>query len=184
MSQVSGKLARKLTADKKKLSLMIALSAVLLLLWGRLMLKRNSPRTAVAEPDAAVVETDQAPAPTSVITKHYPVVYVDLPRSIPRDIFRFRIDRYRQPGTVQHVDDGGKSSSESPDNELDMEEVRKWAESLELQAAVLGDVPKVMISDRVYRLGDRMNGFVIKAVRSRSVTLANGQVEINLEMGN
>ena len=67
---------------------------------------------------------------------------------------------------------------------MDMVEVRKWAESLELQAAVLGDDPKVMISDRVYRLGDRINGFVIKSVRSRSVILANRQIEINLEMGN
>ena len=184
MSQALGKLGRKLTADKKKLSLMIALSAVLLLLWGRLMLKRGSPKTAVAEPEAAAVETDQASPPKPVTTKDYPVVYVDLPRSVDRDIFRFRIDRYRQAGAVQDIDDGEKSPPKSPDNGMDVEEVRKWAESLELQAAVLGDEPKVMISDRVYRLGDRINGFVVKSVRSRSVVLANGHIEINLEMGN
>lgn len=184
MSKALGQFGRKLTADKKKLSMMIALSAVLLLLWGRLMLKRGSPRTAVAEPEAVAVQTDQATTPTSVATKEYQVVYVDLPRSVHRDIFRFRIDRYRTGGTGEDIHDGGKSTSKSPDNEMGMEEVRKWAESLELQAAILGDDPKVMICDRVYRLGGRINGFVVKSVRSRSVTLANGQVEINLEMGN
>ena len=184
MSQAPGKLDRKLTVDKKKLSMVIVLSAVLLLLWGRLILKRGSPKTAVAEPDAAAVETDQTATPTSVITKDSPVVYVNLPRSIDRDIFLFRIGLYRRGRAVEDINDGGKSTSESPDNAMDMEAIRNWAESLELQAAVLGDDPKVMICDRVYRLGDRINGFVVKSVRSRAVTLANGQIEINLEMGN
>ena len=186
MSKVLKQAVRALTADKKKLSIVVVLLAMLLLLWGRLLLKRV-PRTAVADPETVAVETDSLEVEPGKSAKCYPVVYVDLPQTMSRDIFQFDIDRYQSAGTLEDEGDEDKSPLESPDNELDMQEVRKWADGLVLQAAVLGDEPTVMINDQVYRMGDRIGervgSFVVKSVRSRRATLSNGTIEIHLEMG-
>ena len=58
MSKVLKQTFRALTADKKKLSIVVVLLAMLLLLWGRLLLKRV-PRTAVAEPETTTSDVPE-----------------------------------------------------------------------------------------------------------------------------
>ena len=182
MSEKLRQLGAKLTSDKKKLSVSIVLVVMLLLLWGRLLLNR-APRTAVADPEATATEPAAPTAGAGLPTKYYQMVYVDLPETVERDLFRFEISRYRSDWSPEDGSGQGKSPPKSPDNELEIQKIRQWADSLMLQAAVLGDEPKVMINDRIYRLGDRINGFVVETVESRSATLVKDDVAIRLEMG-
>ena len=57
MSAGLNKAMRRLTADKKKLSILLALAGVGLLLWGRLLMQQRVPRTAMAEPRVTGVES-------------------------------------------------------------------------------------------------------------------------------
>ena len=188
MSASVRKLSKKLTADKKKLSLMIVLSAALLLLWGRLLLKQV-PRTARADPES-VVATVADPGDAPVLPRLRHTVYLDLPRVLERDIFG--LDRTRYQGPIETV--GSATPRKSPLNPPDdeMEAIRVWAGGLELQAAVLGDEPTAMINERIYRVGDSIggsvvenvviDGFVLTSVKPRLAVLSRGEIRIQLEM--
>ena len=176
-------LARKVTGDKKKLSMIVLLSVALLLLWGRLLLKQV-PRTALAEPESPATESDAgASAAPGVGAPLRQTVYLDLPRALDRDLFHLDPGRYRRMGTTQEPDGGAKSATESVDNDGEMEAIRRWVRGLELQAAILGDEPTAMIDDQLYRVGDRVNGFAVTTIGARYVTLSKGEIEIRLEMG-
>ena len=179
MSTSLRQLIRKLGSDKKKLSLAVMLSAMLLLLWGRLLLKQV-PRTALADPESTIAA---AQGVTRVIGRLMPTVHLDLPRTLERDMFGFDASGYRRIVAVQEPVTEAKSPPESPDNESEMEALGKWARGLEFQAAILGDEPTAMINDRPYRVGDRIGDFVVTEVRSRRVVLSKDDVSIRLEMG-
>lgn len=170
----------KLTADKKKLSVMVSLLAVMLLLWGRLLLKQV-PRTAVAEPAQAVVSEQEAATPT--VTGLWPSVVLHGRLDLHRDLFRFHKDRYPGFEAASHEVQPEKSRTDLPDDNARIEAVREWANTLVLQAAIVGEHPRAMINSQVYRLGDKINGFTIRRVEARLVVLEDQGIEIHLPLG-
>jgi len=183
MSDTIKRLVQHATADKKKLTLMVALMAVMLLLWGRLLLKQ-APRTAIADP-SETQQTEQAesaqPAqPTYVVFRE--ALHVDMPSVVRRDLFLFDKDRYPRIALDTTDLDLEKSGTETPEVNRQIEEIRQWVESLVLQGAVLGNPPRAMINNCVYRLGEKLNGFEIVKVEARQVVLRRDDIEIVLPM--
>lgn len=186
MSTQIEKFKKQLLADKKKLSIMISLSAVMLLLWGRLLLKQD-PRTAVAEPSVSAVvdaasDSGDETSPTASQFVNNPTVELAIADELQRDLFRFEKDRYPLAAGVQVEDELEKSPDKKPDEKEQIEAIRTMASQLRFQAAMLGPTPRALINDRIYRLGDKINNFRVTKIESRRVVLENGGIEIHLEM--
>jgi hypothetical protein len=183
MSDTFQRLIKQATADKKKLTLMVALMAVMLLLWGRLLLKQ-APRTAVADPAATQqteqTETSQPAQPAQAVFRE--TLRIDLPSVVRRDLFLFDKDRYPRVALDTSGTTTEKSGRETPEVSRQIEEIRQWVDSLVLQGAVLGNPPRAMINNRVYRLGEKLNGFEIVKVEARQVVLRRDEIEIVLPM--
>jgi len=60
--------------------------------------------------------------------------------------------------------------------------VRAQARSLRLQSTMLGPVPSALINGQVLRKGDRINGFLLKSIRSGSCTLTKDGVDVVLRL--
>ena len=184
MSAPLRKFVRRLTADRRKLSMLLALGAVVLLLWGRLLLKQV-PRTAVADPENQAVSVV---APTtdwsSLLAKDKrPTVLVELPAGVTRDLFRPTGSLYRPSGEDAGDDAGrAKSADHSADDTLRIEEARRAARDLHLQSTLLGDRPSAWINNQLIRVGEKVDGFTLKKVTARSVVVEIDGVLIRLDM--
>jgi len=180
-----------LLADRKKLGMMVALLAVALLLWGRLLLKRV-PQTAVADPNAIVVldadgnviaEKDKDDKKVDPKAFERKVVIVEIPSFITRDIFA--------PGGrfTQATDETGNETSQekSVDDSADREmqrrmAVRAAATGLTLRTTVEGDKPLALINDKLVAPGEPINGFTLIRVGGRWVLLEMNGIYVRLEM--
>lgn len=187
MSAKWDRMKKQMLADKKKLSLMISLSAVMLLLWGRLLLKQD-PRTAVAKPSAVAAVDDASVEDTADVTDiattpiNHPPVEVVLVTSLSRDPFAFDKDRYPLAAGAARDQEPEKSPDETSDERNRIEAIREMAATLRFQAGMLGPTPRALINDRVYRLGDKINGFAVSKIESRRVVLEKDGIEIHLRM--
>ncbi len=180
MKEKIDEIIKELTADKKKLGFMIALIAVGMLLWGRLMLKQ-APRTAVADPDqvSAVIDSDLTGGALWSGDAGR-VVYVDFPEEVSRDLFALDLTNYTP--TARPSDDGwnqGKSKVEVTDENL---AIRDAALQLVLQSTILGDQPRAVINGRTLAVGQSIEGFTLMEVRHRRVILMIESVKILLSM--
>jgi len=170
---------QKLLADKAKASLVLGLMAIMLLMWGRLMLKQV-PRTAVAEPaaQAAVAETIKPAVKSSWAP---PVVNVDLPNAFTRDLFAVDTSRYMR-NLKNEVAPLAKSDPQPSDELLETTMVRKAAAGLALQTTMLGEKPRAMIDGQVLEVGQTIRGFTLKSVQARSVVMEMNGIEVHLGM--
>lgn len=186
MSPNMEKAIKQLTADKKKLSIVVVLLAVMLLLWGRLILKKV-PKTATAKPAKVTsVEPDKKPevkVTPKLDTEH--VVYVDLPTSMTRDLFAFDPTGY--PKSVSDVDDSErnperKSDSDSSDVDDTADRIKKALRGLTLQTTILGARPRAVINGQVLSPGDTIEGLTVREVHARGVVLELNGRRFKLEM--
>lgn len=184
MSASLRKIVRRLTADRRKLSMLLALGAVVLLLWGRLLLKQV-PRTAVADPENQALSV-VAPSTdwSSLLAKDKrPTVFVELPAGVTRDLFHPNRRLYRPIGEDAGDGDGrAKSDDRSADDTLRIEQARRAALDLRLQSTLLGDRPSAWINNQLIRIGEKVDGFTLKKVTARSVVVEIDGVLIRLEM--
>lgn len=191
MSASTPRWLRMLLADRKKLGMMVALLAVALLLWGRLLLKRV-PQVAVADPNAVVAidvdgnviaEKDKDDKKLDPKAFERKVVIVEIPSFITRDIFA--------PGGrfTQATDETGNDTSQekSVDDSADREmqrrlAVRAAAMQLTLRTTVEGDKPLALINDKLVAPGEPINGFTLIRVGGRWVLLEMNGIYVRLEM--
>ena len=190
MSAPMRKLSKQLMANKKQFYMLLAVVAVALLLWGRLLLK-NPPRSAMAKPRAAAAATGagdaQADNTDSFVFTRWKTVHVDLPEGEPRDLFLF--DPAGYPRVVvqpKKVDDPGPVSGKSdpqPDDKLHkMEELTKRAAALKLQTTLDGAQPQALINGRLMLEGQQIDGFTVQKILARQVVIEIEGVEFRLKM--
>ena len=187
MSNAAKKLARQLMADKKKLSVILCLSAVLMLMWGRLMLKQL-PRNAVADPPAETqTETSSTSENTSASarTRGRPAaVTIALSDTLARDLFAFDPAEYVKLSDLGNSGDPtGKSGPKRADEQQRLEdEVRQAAQDLVLQSTILGKNPRAMINGRFLTPGSKINGLELREVLPQEVVLTREGVDVRLSM--
>lgn len=175
-------LARRLTADKKKLSVMIGLMAVLMLLWGRLILK-EVPRTAVANPDIKQVASLFKSAPRLDTGETVHRVEVDLPAKLSRDLFALNPSDYatlKNKPIVEPV--AAKSPVESSDEHVKVAAVHQAVKGLKLQTTMQGPQPLALINGQLIQVGQSIRGFELVEVLPRQVVLRMNGIDIHLEM--
>ncbi len=179
------RLIHQLTADKKKLSIMLCALSLGLLLWGRLLLQ-GVPRTATADdpiktPQAAD-HTAPNPAQASKTPPKQRVIQVDLPDGPHRDLFGIDPSRYRRTKQMSGMDSGRKSDQVMPDVDPRMAVVRDEAMELRLESVVTGSRPRAYINGRLLAPGEEYEGFTLIKVTDRHVILTKYGLLIKLKM--
>ncbi len=181
---------RPILADKRKLSVMGALVAVMLILWGRLLLA-PAPHAAGAAmsqlPDSdatATLATDLTAGDANAYLDplDYPVVRVDLPGELSRDVFALKADRYERLKPVVTTAGIPKSQVEVVDAMPEAELVRRAARGLTLQTTVVGQTPRAMINGQLLAPGEKVGGFELLEVRERNVVMLMRGIRIELGM--
>ncbi len=179
------RLIAQLTADKKKLGVMLCAIAIGLLLWGRLLLQ-GVPRTATADDPNKTAQADGAtPKDAGKVRKSErpkPVVYVDLPDGPGRDLFGFYPNRYNPTYPGGGGDSSAKSAQVTPDVDHRVEAVRQEASELVLESIVTGTRPRAYISGRLVAPGEEVEGFTLVKVTDRHVILTKYGLFIRLRM--
>jgi hypothetical protein len=179
------RLIQQLTADKKKLSIMLCALALGLLLWGRLLLQ-GVPRTATADDTGKQAQAADNPSPDpgseAVSFKKRSVVYVDLPASPGRDLFGIDPSRYKRTGLTPISESGPKSRQVTPDVDPRIAAVRQEASELRLESVVTGKRPRAYINGCLLAPGDEYEGFTLIQVTDRHVLLTKYGLIIRLRM--
>ncbi len=185
MKEHLNKVIHQITADKKKLGLMICALAIGLLLWGRLLLQ-GVPRTATADEkhktaQAADNGSDQA-ATSAKSAKPLPVVHVDLPAAPGRDPFGLDPSRYRRTPGTRTTQSDPKSAQVTPDENPQIAAVRHEAMELRLESVVTGTRPRAYINGRLLAPDEEIEGFTLIQVTDRHVLLTKYGLIIKLRM--
>ena len=176
------KLIYQVTADKKKLGVMICALAIGLLLWGRLLLQ-NVPRTATAgDKKTQAAATGTGGGAVAVPSKPRLVVRVDLPAEPPRDLFGIDPSRYKPTKQTPGSHIGPKSAKVTPDVDPRMALVRNEATELRLESVVTGSEPRAYINGLLMAPGDELEGFTLLQVTDRHVLLTKYGLIIKLKM--
>lgn len=183
MSKLWNNLVRDLKRERKKAFMVIGLLAVMLLLWGRLILK-EVPRTASASPaktTASAKKAAKAEAKSPVASLRRPAIYVDLPAGPARDLFAMDRSLYPQASSDESQPEP-KSDDESADDTKVLEALAKSLRGLTLQTTVLGASPRAVINGKVVKPGEQVNGMMLSQVHPRFVVLEKDGKRLKLEM--
>jgi len=179
------KLIYQLTADKKKLGIMLCALALGLLLWGKLLLE-GVPRTATADDKSKSAQAADNPGDedTAGIENTRPrlTVYVDLPSSPHRDLFGIDPRRYKQTNPLQGSHIGPKSGQVTSDVDPRVAVVRAEAMELRLESVVTGNRPRAYINGCLLAPGEEYEGFTLLQVTDRHVILTKYGLFIKLKM--
>lgn len=173
------KTKKQLLADKKKSGAMLALLAIGLLLWGRLLLQ-DVPKTATAEPKQEA--STSAEDAIEIVRDPAPRVVVDWPEKLPRDLFALDASRYRRTVTQDTDDVEEKSPRSLTDKDVKIEALRRRGQGLTLQSVITGSEPRAMINGRLMKIGQRVDGFELLEIHERSVILRMQDVKLRLGM--
>jgi len=186
MNPVVRRVLAEMTADKKKLGVMVGLLAIGLLLWGRLLLK-DVPRTVVAEPADAIVDQslnqdtleDWHNKPADSATG-LPVV-AGLPTALTRDVFVLDATGYR---ALKSGDSSGgpKGAADHTDREFKIAQAKDAAIALRLEGMMQGDEPSVVINGEILQQGQTINEFTVYRIEQNKVVLEMDGVLIRLSM--
>jgi hypothetical protein len=183
MSNTVTQLGRQLAADRKKLSIMLALLVFGMLLWGRLLLK-EVPRSVTAMPTVATnVHTPSATDGVAAVAPGFQrVVYVDWPGVLDRDLFTFDPNPYKRNPDNPSTALGQKSPPQPCD------EARRKALTLEARATLtLNSVvtqprPYAVINEQLLIPGQSIEDYTLRKISDLSVILEKQGITILLRM--
>lgn len=187
----------QLTADRKRFGVLCGVIAVALLLWSRIIVISNVPRTAVAEdhPEADVVAERLLGALNwSENDSLRPATQVTLERRPRRDPFVISIEHFPKPEAIDtSAEDRDKSAGEPAENAEAREaritaRLRELVEGLSLEAVMSGPPPMALIDGVSYRVGDAVPAgtndttFTLVEVGQRRVVLEIQERRFTLDM--
>ena len=187
----------QLTSDRKRFSLLCAVALVGLLLWTRLIVVSNLPRTAVAE-DSVSAAVKAGPSASAGPISERPIIKADLDGAPLRDPFVISTVHFpRSTALVDIAQEAGKSQAQAAENPEQAQarrttQLRALAERLTLEATMAGGAMAV-ISGKTYRQGDWIAStpesegfepvkFLLVEVRQRSVILECDHWRFELKM--
>jgi hypothetical protein len=191
----------QLTADRKRFGVLCAFMAVGLLLWARVIIVSNVPKTAIAEDEKKVSSATEASG--QVMGTHAAAqrlrIEVALDAAPARDPFVISTRHFPKPAIEgELVRDQGKSGPEPAE---DAEQVKarqiavltSFVNRLKLDAVMSGGTPEAFavingvthrLGDLVYPTGNQEFAFEIVEVKHRSVVLRSDEHFFELSMVN
>ena len=174
----------QITSDRKRFGVLCAMLALGLLLWGRIIVTSNLPRTALADgddPNSGLVP--HGPTGGASDRPLGPPVHVKLARQPRRDPFLISAEHFPKPTPVELLpQDGSKSGGNATENTNRMDErltreLTALVDRFTLEAVMQGR-PMAVINGKTYRLyswipavGNDEYRFQLVEVGHRSVVL-------------
>ncbi|MDY7108379.1 MAG: hypothetical protein SYC29_07050 [Planctomycetota bacterium] len=186
----------QLTADKKKFTVLCVMIGLGLLLWARLIVISNMPRTAVAEEEASASAstTPATDAPHVSDNRGGVAIPVALAERPERDPFMISAAHFPKPAPVNDLASEAEKSSSQQAEDPEAAEARLRArlqglvDQLTLEAAMTG-ASLAVIDGATYRTGssvpaggDEQVTFLLEEVRQRSVVLVYEGRRFQLKM--
>lgn len=177
MTRSQDRKSRRAAAVRKQA---IALGSLLLIagaIWGRAIFF-GSPKIASGGPGERSEAADQAPSDgdQGAVGK---TVRLDWPEALQRNPFEMDTSAYRRrvtddavvPPPVEPVEHGPEQPA-----------IEELIAGLVLQGTSVSDDPIAVINHQWYRVGDSVNGLIIKRIGERFVVLEKDGAEARLEM--
>ena len=182
----------RVTSDKRRFSMLCVLVGIGLLLWARLIIASDMPRTALAEPEAEAKKTSATPSSDNPPRRE---IDVALDNRTNRDPFVISAVHFPRPNdSTSNDEDRTKSHPEPDEDPVGIEaatrlRLRAAVDRLSLDA-VMPTASVVLIDGKRYGLGDPVaaesNGqrcvFIVVEVNDRSVILEQDDRRFELEM--
>lgn len=176
MSRVFQQLKTRFQSHRAAWSAALVCLVLAMLLWGRLLLK-NIPRTAVARPDT-VAATRPAPAPQPPPAP----IRLDWPTTLNRDPFTLPWSTASSSLRENFPSQPAKSASVQADNTERTGPRPRSMAPLRLETTILGPVPRAVIDGRLVAPGDRIQGWTVREIHPRHVTLEKDGQTLRLDM--
>jgi hypothetical protein len=184
----------QITSDRKRFGVLCAMLALGLLLWGRIIVTANLPRTAMAGEDAPGSERPPAHAGNPSDKPLAPAIPVKLDRQPHRDPFLISAEHFPKPTPVVVLTDNDPKSGGNGDENTDranerlIEELTALVDRFTLEAVMQGR-PMAVINGKTYRLyswipavGNDQVRFQLVEVGHRSVVLQYENHRLRLRM--
>lgn len=177
----------QITSDRKRFGVLCAMLALGLLLWGRIIVTSNLPRTAMAggdEPGLGPVPL--IPAPGTSDKPLGPPVRVKLARQPRRDPFLVSAEHFPKPTPVEVLtQDDPKSGGNATENtnradERLTEELRALVDRFTLEAVMQGR-PMAVINGKTYRLYSWIQAVGNDDIRFQLVEVGHRSVVLEYE---
>ncbi len=179
MSPRIRRLVQNQVSGNRKLGVIVALTAISLLLWGRLMLK-NVPRTVSAnwgqplQADNIISGCDYGKG-----------VFLDIPHipgQVEYGLFKFVPKSYKQ--TLKVKDESGEAKNTDPvvDGHLRSLAVIEAAQELRLNKVAMGTKPHAMINGLLVMPGQNIEDFTLVRILDQAVVLKKDGIRIRIRM--
>ncbi|MCH8164446.1 MAG: hypothetical protein IH889_02450 [Planctomycetes bacterium] len=179
----------QITSDRKRFGILCAMLAVGLLLWARIIVTSNLPRTAVADDPKTPARGGLQPRGGVLGTsdKHQrPPVRVELSRLPRRDPFLISAQHFPKPTPVDMLtQDQAKLQRDTTENPEQAEarlidQLRALIERFELEAVMQGR-PMAVINGKAYRLLDWVPAIDNSEIRFQLVEVGHRSVVLEFE---
>jgi hypothetical protein len=175
----------QLTADRRKFGALCVMAALGLLLWARLIVMSNMPRTAIADedPNAATSEPESdGPVTNQTTRRRRSPIPVALDADVRHDPFEISSAHFpkRTPVTDLHGDPDKSDPQAVEDSQRIEVRLRAMVDGLSLEAAMSSDGLAV-INGRTVRLGQLLPAFESESVRFRLVEVRSRSVILTYE---
>jgi hypothetical protein len=177
----------QITSDRKRFGVLCAMLALGLLLWGRIIVTSNLPRTAMADEDGLdLVPKPRNHGPGASDKPLGPPVQVRLARLPRRDPFLISAEHFPKPTPVEVLtQDDPKSGGNATENtsrtdERLIEELRALVDRFTLEAVMQGR-PMAVINGKTYRLYSWIQAVGNDSIRFQLVEVGHRSVVLEYE---
>ena len=191
----------EITHDKKRFGVMCTLIAFGILLWARLIILQNLPKTGFADPGESNLAASTGPqtgargddssATTEKTADHraeLPITYLDTEIILARNFFaRLTIESAQTEGSPSDALFTPKSQTKETEihnaaNLNTRQAIEKAASALRLESVMGGSKPMAVINGDVLGLGETIDGFTLETVATHSVILRRGAFRVELKI--
>ena len=168
--------------DPKRAAVLGVLVVVLAVLAVRQFAKRAAPARAGAAVASAGAPAGGAVGSPALVIEGLAEALPQRAAAVSRDLFTPNSGFYPSKQTekpvlvVKPVDDTAAR------RQAEIRTVQTQAQAMTLQSTVVGSVPTAIINGQVLRTGERINGFRVVDISTRSCTVEKGGLRVTLEM--
>lgn len=185
------RLRADLAADKKKTGVMLVLFCAVLLVGGRMLIRREGPQRAAAttiQPKPVLpAEPASDNASADMDAETWEAHLASLDTTVRRDLFAVRYEAFEriEPVRDESVE---KSREEQADDAAVLarqrlvEDLTRRAAALTLQSTMPGSTPSAIINGQVAGEGSVIDGFTVVRIGRGECVVGQSGVEIQLRM--
>lgn len=177
----------QVTHNRKRFGIMCTLLVVSLLLWGRLIILQDVPRTGYATPeDTPEATASAADSSETAALEELPVKEVEFATEPRRNIFMPSDWNSSQSSQLESTPLLTPKSDSDPSDVENRDarhaaRIRQEGEALRLDSLLLGARPIAVINGNVITIGDAVDGFVLEKVLDWGVVLVKENVRVELK---